>query len=100
MTGASALDEPEGAVLPGSADDALADLTLRRDFEFARRFEVGFNEGINEKACCQLNSRLLNGVVAWGGIEPPTQGFSIQPNCGFWVPLAPRNVTSFPIFKV
>jgi len=34
-----------------------------------------------EKAHYVLNSGLsFTGLVAWGGIEPPTQGFSIQKN--------------------
>jgi hypothetical protein len=34
-------------------------------------------------------------LVAWGGIEPPTQGFSIQGTSSGGVSLSPRNVTGF-----
>ena len=39
-------------------------------------------------------------MVAWGGIEPPTQGFSIQRTVRFWVLVSRRNVTSFPVSVV
>ena len=35
-------------------------------------------------------------MVAWGGIEPPTQGFSIQRTRTSGVSVSRRNVTSFP----
>ena len=37
-------------------------------------------------------------LVAWGGIEPPTQGFSIQRTRTSGVSVSRRNVTSFPGF--
>ena len=39
-------------------------------------------------------------LVAWGGIEPPTQGFSIQRTRTSGAPVSQRNVTSFPVLVV
>jgi hypothetical protein len=39
---------------------------------------------------------LIN-LVAWGGIEPPTQGFSIQSTSTFVSIVSRRNVTSFAV---
>ena len=37
--------------------------------------------------------------MAWGGIEPPTQGFSIQSTGSGGVSVSRRNVTGFPGFR-
>jgi hypothetical protein len=38
--------------------------------------------------------------VAWGGIEPPTQGFSIQGTAASACSLSPRNVSGFAVLGV
>ena len=52
----------------------------------------------NQKALESIKNQGLAYLVAWGGIEPPTQGFSIAGTGVSACSLSPRNVRNFPLF--